>query len=47
VRLRGEAQAKLGDKFDIKDFHHTGLAAGAMPLDVLSRVIGEYASSKG
>jgi len=47
VRLRIEAQAKLGDKFDIKDFHHAGLAAGAMPLDVLSRVIGDYASSKG
>ncbi len=47
VRLRGEAQATLGDKFDIKDFHHAGLAAGAMPLDVLSRVIGDYVSSKG
>jgi uncharacterized protein (DUF885 family) len=47
VRLRGEAQAKLGDKFDIKDFHQAGLAAGAMPLDVLSRVIGDYVSSKG
>jgi uncharacterized protein (DUF885 family) len=47
VRLRGEAQAKLGDRFDIKDFHHAGLSAGAMPLDVLSRVIGDYASSKG
>src|SRR5579859_1807050 len=47
VRLRGEAQAKLGGKFDIKDFHHAGLSAGAMPLDVLSRVIGDYASTKG
>ena len=47
VRLRTEAQGKLGDKFDIKDFHQAGLAAGAMPLDVLSRVIGDYVASKG
>jgi uncharacterized protein (DUF885 family) len=47
IKLRGEAQAKLGDKFDIKDFHQAGLAAGAMPLDVLSRVIGDYVASKG
>ncbi len=47
MRLRTEAQGKLGDKFDIKDFHQAGLAAGAMPLDVLSRVIGDYVASKG
>jgi uncharacterized protein (DUF885 family) len=47
TRLRAEAKAKLGDKFDIKEFHHAGLAAGAMPLDVLSRVIGDYVASKG
>jgi uncharacterized protein (DUF885 family) len=42
LRLRGEAQKKLGAKFDIKKFHDAGLLAGAMPLDVLAQVIGSY-----
>ncbi|HMA49834.1 MAG TPA: DUF885 family protein, partial [Magnetospirillaceae bacterium] len=46
TRLRTDAKAKLGDKFDIKEFHHAGLAAGAMPLDILSRVIGDYVAGK-
>ena len=45
-KLRDEAKAKLGAKFDIKEFHHAGLTAGAMPLDVLSRVIGDYIAGK-
>jgi uncharacterized protein (DUF885 family) len=32
----------LGAKFDIKAFHDAGLLAGAMPLDVLGRRVGEY-----
>lgn len=46
-RLRDESKTALGDKFDIRDFHRAGLAAGAMPLDVLSRVIGDYVKAKG
>jgi len=47
TKLRADAKAKLGDRFDVKEFHHAGLTAGSMPLDVLSRVIGDYVSSKG
>src|SRR5579859_840725 len=46
TKLRTDAKAKLGDKFDIKEFHHAGLSAGAMPLDILSRVIGDYVAGK-
>ena len=34
-RLRGEAEAKLGPRFDIRGFHDTFLDMGAVPLNVL------------
>jgi uncharacterized protein (DUF885 family) len=34
-KLRGEAEAKLGPKFDIRGFHDTFLDMGAVPLNVL------------
>ncbi|MBB6251629.1 DUF885 domain-containing protein [Nitrospirillum iridis] len=41
-RLRDEAKAALGAKFDIKDFHQVGLNSGAVPLDVLQTMMGDY-----
>jgi uncharacterized protein (DUF885 family) len=38
VRLRDEARQKLGDRFDIKEFHQI-LLLGAMPLTVLERQV--------
>ena len=35
LKLRDEAKAKLGDKFDLKAFHDEILHGGAMPLDLL------------
>jgi uncharacterized protein (DUF885 family) len=35
LKLRGEAKAQLGPKFDIKAFHDEILDGGAMPLDLL------------
>ncbi|MBC6982360.1 DUF885 family protein [Caulobacter sp. 17J80-11] len=46
LRLREAAKAKLGPKFDIRGFHDAGLLAGAMPLEVLERVIGDWAASR-
>ena len=37
VRLRREAEARLGDAFDLRTFHDALLAGGAMPIDVLER----------
>jgi uncharacterized protein (DUF885 family) len=39
---REKARAALGGKFDIKAFHDAGLNSGAMPLDVLGRVVDGY-----
>ena len=44
-RLRDGARAKLGGRFDIKDFHAVLLNSGAVPLDVLERLVGAYAES--
>jgi len=46
VKLRSEAKAALGDRFDIRQFHDAGLQAGAMPLTVLERVIKDYVAGK-
>ena len=42
VELRENARRDLGDKFDIRAFHDTGLNAGGVPLTVLERVIGDW-----
>lgn len=39
---RERAQARLGDRFDIRKFHNRGLLAGSLPLDVLSRLIDDW-----
>ncbi|MCC2981005.1 DUF885 domain-containing protein [Sphingomonas sp. IC4-52] len=39
---RDRAQARLGDRFDIREFHNRGLLAGSIPLDVLARVIDDW-----
>lgn len=40
--LRRKAEQKLGDKFDIKDYHHVFLSAGPMGLDTLEEAVDEY-----
>jgi uncharacterized protein (DUF885 family) len=39
LRLRSEAQARQGDRFDIKRFHDVVLGEGALPLPVLRQVV--------
>ena len=38
MRLRAAMKAKQGSRFDIKQFHDTGLQAGGVPLAVLEQV---------
>ncbi len=42
LRLRDKAKAALGPKFDIRKFNDTVLLSGALPLDVLSKVVDGY-----
>ncbi len=45
VRLRAAAQAKLGARFDLRGFHDAVLKGGAMPLEVLARVVDDWMRS--
>lgn len=40
--LRAKAEAEMGDRFDIKAFHDVVLTNGAVPLNVLEELVGEY-----
>src|SRR5206468_1166894 len=41
-RLRDLAQKRLGDKFDLKDFHEVALSHGAVPLSVLGIFVNQW-----
>ena len=42
VKLREDAKKRLGDRFDIKGFHDTGLNLGGVPLTVLERTMNAW-----
>ena len=39
LRIRGEAKARQGDRFDLKAFHDAVLDSGAMPLSLLEKQV--------
>jgi uncharacterized protein (DUF885 family) len=45
VEIRDKARKALGDKFDLRKFHDVVLKNGAMPLNILERVVEEYVAS--
>jgi uncharacterized protein (DUF885 family) len=45
TRARAKAQASLGAKFDLKEFHEV-LKEGAMPLSILERRIEERSAER-
>jgi uncharacterized protein (DUF885 family) len=45
-RMRRAAQQQLGAWFDLKNFHDTMLANGAVPLSVLERIMSEWAAAR-
>ena len=42
LELRERAKRKLGNQFDLKEFHNAVLKNGAVPLDILDEIIEEY-----
>ena len=45
-KLREEAKARLGDKFNIKTFHDEILNGGSMPLDLLQERVQQWIKSE-
>ncbi|RYY20655.1 MAG: DUF885 domain-containing protein [Cytophagaceae bacterium] len=46
VELRERARQQLGSNFDLRDFHDVVLRNGALPLEVLERVVNDYIAAK-
>ncbi|WP_298123247.1 DUF885 family protein [Brevundimonas sp.] len=44
--MRANAQAALGDRFDIRAFHDAGMNTGGVPLTVLERVMTEWTAAQ-
>jgi uncharacterized protein (DUF885 family) len=44
-RMRDAAKARMGARFDLKGFHDAVLLEGAMPLDVLEKVVDGWSRS--
>ncbi len=45
LELRQKSMDALGDKFDLRAFHDVVLKNGAVPLDILERIVDEYIAS--
>ncbi|WJG08014.1 DUF885 domain-containing protein [Aliiglaciecola sp. LCG003] len=46
LEVREKAKQALGDKFDLAEFHDVVLKNGAVPLDILERLVDQYIQSK-
>jgi uncharacterized protein (DUF885 family) len=42
LELRQKAMDSLGDEFDLREFHDVVLKNGAVPLDILERIVDDY-----
>ena len=42
LRARDAARARLGARFDVRDYHELVLAAGPMPMEAMSRMVADW-----
>ena len=47
LELREMSKEKLGDKFDIKEYHDVVLGSGPIPLSILEQQVNQWIESKG
>ena len=47
LELRAMSKDKLGDKFDIREFHDVVLGSGPIPLSILEAQVNRWIASKG
>ena len=45
-RLKAKAQAALGDRFDVRDFHAQVLMTGSLPMTVLEKKIDDWIAAR-
>ena len=45
-RLRKKAEAELGDKFDVREFHAQVLMTGSLPMTILEKKIDAWIATK-
>ncbi|WP_051202144.1 DUF885 domain-containing protein [Ferrimonas senticii] len=46
MRLRAKAEAQLGDKFDLRQFHNQVLSSGSLPMAILENKIDRWVASQ-
>ncbi|MCW3102924.1 MAG: lipoprotein [Bacteroidetes bacterium] len=47
IELRENAKSKLGDKFDLREFHDVVLTSGPVPLNILEEMVNSWIKKKG
>jgi len=44
-RVRAEAEARMGDRFDVRAFHDLVVGSGAVPLSTLDQIVTAWSDA--